>query len=102
MNCDECLKDSDGNEIYIKINKNCFSINIYEENKINFDTSLINSNPANKIKTCLDYNLSIIYGEYECKTKPLNSYYVIKNEQNTGIIKYCHEACATCKIAIFF
>ena len=96
MNCDECLKDSDGNEIYIKINKNCFSINIYEENKINFDISLINSNPANKIKTCLDYNLSIIYGEYECKTKPLNSYYVIKNEQNTGIIKYCHEACATC------
>ena len=95
MNCLECKKDENDLDKYIKVNNNCFTISDYAEDKINFDTSLINLNDDNKIKTCLYYNLSIIYGEYECKTKPTNSYY-INTENNYGIIKLCDTSCATC------
>jgi len=98
MNCDECKKDENNLNIFIKVIKNCFTIGDYEENKINFDTSLINSNAADKIKTCYNYDLSIIYGEYECKTKPTNSYYIQTDEGNNGIVKYCDIACATCNL----
>ena len=95
MNCLECKKNEDGSDKFIKVNKNCFAFIDYEQDKITFDTSLINKRPADKIKTCLNYELSIFYGEYECKSKPSNTYY-INNEDNTGIIDYCNTACATC------
>ena len=95
MNCDKCQKDENNLEKYIKVNNNCFTIGDYEEEKINFDTSLINSD-ADKIKTCYNYDLSIIYGQYECKEKPSNAYYIQNDENNNGIIKYCDVACDTC------
>ena len=98
MNCDECKKGENNLDIFIKVNKNCFTIGDYEEDKINFDTSAINLIPAEKIKTCFNYDLSIIYGEYECKTKPTNSYYIQNGEGNNGIVKYCGTACATCNL----
>ena len=97
MNCLQCGKNEDGSDKYIKVNNNCFTINNYEEDKINFDISLMNTNPSEKIKTCLNYDLSILFGQYECISKPTNSYY-INNEENYGIIKYCDIACATCNI----
>ena len=95
MNCNEC-KQENSNDIYIKVNNNCFKFVNYEEDKIKFDISLINSNPYEKIKTCYDYDLTILYGEYECKSKPTNSYYIVNGDENTGVIKYCDVSCATC------
>ena len=95
MNCLECKKNTDGTDKYIKVDKNCFAFIDYAEDKITFDTSLINTRPADKVKTCHNYELSIFYGEYECKSKPSNTYY-INTEDNTGIIEYCNPACATC------
>jgi len=75
--------------------------NIYKLIKIAFllkyilDTS-INDSEEN-IKSCHDYSKTIFYGEYKCSNhKPFNTYYVLNNDQNTGIIKYCDEACSTC------
>ena len=96
MNCLECKKNEDGTDKYIKVYNNCFPFVDYEQDKINFDISLINSIPSQKIKTCLNYDLSIFYEEYECKSKPTNSYYIKNDEENTGIIEYCDNACATC------
>ena len=99
MNCIECKKDMDSNnnliEKYIQVDKNCFPIKVYTNEKITFDTSIIDS--EENIKSCHDYSKTLFYGEYKCSNdKPLNTYYVLNNEQNTGIIKYCDEACFTC------
>ena len=99
MNCIECKKDLDSInnliEKYIQIDKNCFPIKIYNYEKITFDISIIDS--EENIKTCHDYSKTIFYGEYKCSdSKPLNTYYVLNNGQNTGIIKYCDKACSTC------
>ena len=95
MNCQECKIDENNLNKFIKVNGNCFEFVDYEEDKINFDISLI-TDSTNKIKTCLDYGLTIIYGEYECKAKPSNSYYIKNDEGNNGIVKYCDISCATC------
>ena len=98
MNCIECKKDIDSNndiiEKYIQVDKNCFPIKIYNNEKITFDISLNDS--EENIRSCHDYSKAIFYGEYKCSDKPLNTYYVLNNDQNTGIIKYCDEACSSC------
>ena len=100
MNCVTCKKEIDPNdsnnliEIYIQVDGNCFPIITYSNEKIIFDASEINSGEIEK--TCLDYGKSIIYGEYQCIIKPLNTYYVLNNEENTGVIEYCDDACSTC------
>ena len=99
MNCIECKKEIDSNndliEKYILVDKNCFPIKIYNNEKITFDTSIIDS--EENIKSCHDYSKIIFYGEYKCSDdKPSNTYYVLNNDQNTGIIKYCDQACSTC------
>ena len=104
MNCLKCKKEKDPNnennliDKYIFIDDNCFPFETYTENKIIFNIADItmNSNLNENLKTCLDYNLSIFYGQYECAEKPVNTYYVLDNEENTGVIKECNEACSTC------
>ena len=103
MNCLQCAKIEDPNnqtillEKYIKIDSNCFPFEEYTEEKITFDTSDTNINgEANTIKSCLDFGLSIFHGQYICITKPENTYYVVNDEENTGVIKYCDVACSTC------
>ena len=101
MNCLECKKelDSNNNEIekHIQIDGNCFTILEYTEEKITFDFSrTIYSLNGKNIGTCLDFGLSIFYEQYYCQNKPTNTYYVLANEENTGVIKNCNEACATC------
>ena len=100
MNCLICNKDIDPNdstkliEKYIQGNGNCFPIITYTTEKIIFNISEINT--GEEEKTCLSYGKSIIYGEYECIEKPLNTFYVLDNEENTGVIEYCDEACNSC------
>ena len=100
MNCLECLKVFDPINLNnlidnkILVEGNCFPIITYTEEKIIFDVSDLN-NGENE-KTCLDYGKAIFYDEYQCKSKPTNSYYVLNNEENTGVIKTCDESCATC------
>ena len=100
MNCISCKKEvdpSDPNkfiEKHIQGNGNCFPIITYTEEKIIFDVSEIY--PGENRKTCLDYGKSIFYGEYQCSAKPLNTFYVLNNEENTGVIKYCDDACSSC------
>ena len=100
MNCISCKKDIDISnsnnliEKYIFLDKNCFTIVTYTNEKIIFDVSEIY--PQMSQKTCLDYEKSIVYGEYKCITKPINSFYILNNEENTGVIKYCDDACLTC------
>ena len=103
MNCLQCQKVTDPNDAnnkidrYIFLDKNCFPFVTYSQEKITFDISdIIVNSDENNIKTCFDYGLSIFYGQYECIEKPSNTYYVLNNEENTGVIEYCHEACATC------
>ena len=100
MKCINCKKDVDPNdpnkfiEKYIQGNGNCFPIITYTEEKIIFDASEIN--PGESEKTCLDYGKSIFYGDYQCSTKPSNTFYVLNNEENTGVVEYCDRACSTC------
>jgi len=99
MNCIECKKGMDANNDligkYIQVDQNCFPIKIYNNEKITFDISIFDS--EENIKSCHDYSKIIFYGEYKCSDiKPLNTYYVLNNDQNTGIIKYCDQACSTC------
>ena len=103
MNCLQCRKDIDPNnstkliDKHIKIDVNCFPFVTYTEEKITFDiTDIKQTSSEITIKTCLDFELSIFFGEYECITKPSNTYYILQNEENTGVIKYCNIACATC------
>ena len=100
MNCISCKKEVDPNdpnnliEKYIQGNGNCFPIIIYTEEKITFDVSDINIGESEK--TCLDYGKSIFFGEYQCSSKPPNTFYVLDNEENTGVVKYCDGACSSC------
>ena len=97
MNCLQCKKDENGNEINIQINDNCFTILEYTEEKITFDVSrTIHYSEGQYIKTCLHFGLSIYYGQYQCITKPTHTYYVLTNEENSGVIKDCDVACQTC------
>ena len=89
MGCNKCK-----NNTMIQNDKNCFQIIIYEPNKIIFDISEIDSETENA--TCLNFNKSILYNTYECIPKPDNTFYVLTNEENTGVIKYCNEACDSC------
>ena len=49
---------------------------------------------------CLKCKKKIRYkwrkGEYKCITKESNYYYVLNNEENTGVIKKCDDACESC------
>ena len=100
MNCLTCKKDIDPNdsnnfiEKYIQGDGNCFPIITYTQEKIIFNISEINT--GEEEKTCLGYGKSIIYGEYHCIYKPTNSFYVLNNAENTGVIEYCNEACNSC------
>ena len=82
------------NNTMIQNENNCFLIITYEQNKIIFNISEIDSETENV--TCLYYNKSILYNTYECIQKPHNTFYVLTNEENTGVIKYCNEACDSC------
>jgi hypothetical protein len=100
MNCLECKKEEDPNDpnIFIdnqiKIDLNCFPIKTYTEEKIIFDVSELDIEVTEK--TCLDYGKAIVYGEYQCITKELNYYYVLNNDENTGVIDICDMSCESC------
>ena len=100
MSCLTCKNKVDPNdsnnliEKYIEMEGNCFPIITYTNEKIIFNVSEINSEEIEK--TCLDYGKSIIYGEYHCISKPSNTFYVLNNEENTGVVEYCDEACNSC------
>ena len=100
MNCLTCKKGvdpSNSNNLIdnqIQIEGNCFPIITNTEEKINFDITDLSIGETEK--TCLEYGLSIIFGEYKCISKPENSYYVVNNNENTGVIKLCDISCATC------
>ena len=67
---------------------------VYTEEKIIFDICVLNIEETEK--TCLDYGKAIIHGEYKCITKESNYYYVLNDNENTGVIKKCDEACESC------
>ena len=100
MGCINCKKDVDPNdsniliEKYIQYDGNCFPIILYTQEKIIFNISEINTGEIEK--TCYDYGKTIIYGEYHCISKPSNTYYIINNEENTGVIDYCDISCSSC------
>ena len=87
----KCLTCKNG---MIKNEENCFPVEEYESNKITFNINEIDSSKT--IGTCLDLNKAIFYETYECISKPSNTYYVISNEDNTGVIKNCDIACDEC------
>jgi len=55
------------NNTMIQNENNCFLITTYEQNKIIFNISEIDSETENV--TCLYYNKSILYNTYECNSK---------------------------------
>ena len=68
----------------------CFKAIEYNEVRIAFNLTGINSNI---IGSCLYFNKSIYYGQFNCIDKPENSYYVLNGIENTGIIKDCNISC---------
>ena len=100
MNCLTCKKVIDPNnsnnliENKIQLEANCFPIITYTAEKITFDITILNIGETEK--SCLDYSYVIVYGQYKCITKKNNYFYVLNNEKNTGVVKRCNEACATC------
>ena len=72
---------------------NCFKIIEYNKTSITFNITGIDSN---KTGSCLYFNKSIYYGQYNCIDKPENTYYVINGNENTGIIKDCDISCKSC------
>ena len=80
--------------LMIKNDENCFPVIIYNQTHIIFNISEIY--PDIKNATCLLFNKSIYYGENECIEKPEHTFYVLNNEENTGIIKNCSIECDTC------
>ena len=94
MECINCKDSNNSEKTMIKINNNCFKILEYIESKITFNNSEMK---PNSLGTCIDFGKAIYYGEYECIDKPINAYYILNNtDENTGIIKDCHEACKSC------
>ena len=100
MNCLKCKKEADPNDSnnlvdnHILIESNCFPILLYTAEKITFDISYLSTGETEK--SCHSYGQAIIYGEYKCISKPTNYYYVLNNEENTGIINICDISCTTC------
>ena len=77
----------------IKVGENCFPVIDDDENKITFNISEINSEIIKG--NCFMFNLAIYSNTSKCIEKPENTYYV-NNEENTGVIKNCSEACKSC------
>ena len=95
MECLECKDKDDINKEMIKVHNNCFKILIYTDKKIVFNISEMNL--GNNSGNCTYFGKAIYYQQYECIDKPTNTYYVLNDEnENTGVIKNCHEACNTC------
>ena len=84
MKCSQCLDNM------IKVEENCFPKIDYSRDKITFDISEINS--ENAIGTCLSFNKAIFYDSYECIVKPDHTFYVIRDSDNSGVIKYYYSA----------
>ena len=78
----------------IKIEGNCFPTIIDDQSKIIFNISEIY--PEEQNGTCLFFNKSIYAGKSECIDKPENTFYVLNNNENTGVIQNCSEACEAC------
>ena len=85
MECSKCKDSSITNKKMIKVDNNCFKSINYSENSITFDISEIN--PNNAVGTCKSFGKAIYYGENNCVNKPENSYFVLKNSRDTGVIK---------------
>ena len=100
MNCLTCKKIEDPNdsnnfiENKIQIESNCFPIITYNEEKITFDISVLGTGETEK--SCLDYSLSIFHGQYKCIIKQNNYFYVLDNDENTGVVKQCDISCESC------
>ena len=100
MNCLKCKKGevpNDSNNLtenQIQIYNNCFPIITYTDEKITFNISDMSNEEIEK--SCLDYGKAIIPGKYQCIEKPTNYFYVIQDDNNTGVIELCDDACSTC------
>ena len=94
MECTKCNNLQNNKTNMIKVDNNCFKIIQYEDNQIIFNISEMT--PDNPLGSCLYFDKAIYYGQYECIDKPNNTYFVIDNNSNTGVIKNCHEACNFC------
>ena len=87
-------QEGNNETIMIKNGENCFPIINYTDYQIIFNISEIDK--EKEFGTCLDFNKSIFYGEYECIQKPNNTFYVLNNNETYGVIKNCSEACDSC------
>ena len=94
MECNSCKDSNSSLKTMIKFMNNCFKIILYDESKIIFNISEFE--PNNPLGTCKNLGKAIYYNYYECIDKPDNTYYVLNNTENTGVIKNCSEACNTC------
>ena len=94
MECIKCKDENSSEKTMIKYQNNCFNIIQYSETKIMFEISGVE---LNVVCNCKYFGKAIYYGKYECIDKPDNTYYVLNDEDdNTGVIKNCNEACQTC------
>ena len=80
--------------VMIQNEGNCFPVINYNMNKIKFN--ITEFDPETKVGTCLYFNKSIFFGEEICKTKPEKTFYVLNNNENTGVIKNCSNSCDYC------
>ena len=98
MKCTQCKEDIiNGYELKMIQNEdNCFPIIDYNNITVTFNISEIDS--YNKIATCLNFNKTIFQGKFECIKKPSHTFYVLDNDENTGVIKNCSENCDSCEI----
>ena len=70
----------------IKNDEKCFPIITYNDYQIVFDISEIDSEIRKG--TCLYFNKSIYYGEYESRHKPNNTFYILCIEQRNKLWSY--------------
>ena len=94
MECLKCKNFDNSEKRIIKLYNNCFPILKYEEKEIIFDVSEIKRDVIQG--NCKEFGKAIYYEKYECIDKPENTYYVLNNGTNTGIIKDCHKFCSKC------
>ena len=94
MDCIDCKDINNPVKSMIRLNNNCFEIKLYTNETIIFDASPIIQEYSSV--TCLDFGKAIYQNEYECIDKPYNTYYVLNNSENSGVIKNCHNACNSC------
>ena len=78
----------------VKNDENCFPIIVHNNTIIKFNMSEIES--ENEVDDCLIFNKVIFQGEYECIPRPHHTFYVLDNNDNTGVIKNCSESCDSC------